>query len=435
MTDAALRGDDQRFNLQQQKTRAKELRQAIARCAPEAVERVRQHHPAARDVMPADVPQRLGKLSDAQLVIARELGLASWPQLKAHVERLERARRDIAGWAPAPDADQPTMHLRCGSDIGEGLAQAGFTGGFVEFSDPYCQGPVPCDGDLVGIRSRFIATAYDTTPEAAAAKLSAQDATLARLAEGAQRIVLWFEHDSYDQLVLARVLAALGAATRPPPLDLICADRFPVTQRFIGLGQLSPAALRSLWETRRPVTAAQLRLGHAVWTALREPAPMALHAIAASGTPELPAMAGALTRHLQELPGTQDGLSLTQRLILAQLQDGPGTVSALFRATQAREPLPFLGDLMFRAVLRDMAQAGVPPVALDGATAGRPWPQQAYRLTDAGAALLAGRSDGMAMRLPERWVGGVRIAADAPGWRWSAGHDRPVRSERRQARD
>ncbi|TXL80433.1 DUF1835 domain-containing protein [Vineibacter terrae] len=391
--------------------------------------------PRATSCRPTCRTQHLGRLSDAQLVIARELGLASWPQLKVHVERLERARRDIAGRAPAPDAGQPTMHLRCGSDIGEGLAQAGFTGRFVEFSDPYCQGPVPRDGDLAAIRSRFIAAAYDTTPEAAAARLAAQDAALSRLAAGTQRIVLWFEHDSYDQLVLARVLAALQAATRPPPLDLICADRFPMTHRYVGLGQLSPAALRSLWETRRPVTAAQLRLGHAVWTALREPAPMALHAVAASGTPELPAMAGALTRHLQELPWTQDGLSLTQRLILAQLQDGPGTVSALFHATQAREPLPFLGDLMFRAILRDMAEAGAPPVALDDATARQPWPQQAYRLTEIGAALLAGRSDGTQLRLPGRWVGGVRIAADAPGWRWSAGQGRPVRSERRQARD
>ncbi|HWE78940.1 MAG TPA: hypothetical protein VG270_10505, partial [Pseudolabrys sp.] len=54
-----------------------------------------------------------------------------------------------------------------------------------------------------------------------------------------------------------------------------------------------------------------------------------------------------LTRHLQELPWTADGLSLTQRLALQALRAGPQTVSALFRATQLdSEPLPFLGDLM-----------------------------------------------------------------------------------------
>jgi hypothetical protein len=51
---------------------------------------------------------------------------------------------------------------------------------------------------------------------------------------------------------------------------------FPVITRFNGLGQLSPAALRSLWDERRLVTPALRGLGAAVWHALREPSPLAL---------------------------------------------------------------------------------------------------------------------------------------------------------------
>ncbi len=58
-------------------------------------------------------------------------------------------------------------------------------------------------------------------------------------------------------------------------------DAYPGLTRFIGLGQLSPPALRTLWRQRRTVGPAQYRLGAAVWDALRDPSPAALHVLAA----------------------------------------------------------------------------------------------------------------------------------------------------------
>ena len=199
--------------------------------------------------------------------------------------------------------------------------------------------------------------------------------------------------------------------------------------RFNGLGQLSPTALRMLWESRAAVTERQLRLGTTVWHAVREPAPSALHAMAASRTPELPLMAPALIRHLQELPWTTDGLGLTQRLALAPLREGPQTISALFRATNfGSEPLPFLGDLMFWAILREMSEAHEPPFTIDAATAGGPWPQHLLRLTSVGEAVLAGKTDWMSLHPPARWVGGVAIGPGMPDWRWSAEREAPVQA-------
>jgi hypothetical protein len=251
---------------------------------------------------------------------------------------------------------------------------------------------------------------------------------LARIGTKYERIVLWFEHDSFDQLILARVLAAFAAFRPLPTTELICIDRFPGISRFIGLGQLSPAELRSLWEDRSAVTASQLRLGRAVWDALRDPSPLALHAIAGRATPALPMMAAALTRHLQELPWTGDGLSLTQRLALVQLSRGKKTLSALFVAAQgAAEPLPFLGDVMFWSILRDMQRVARPPFDVEAGSARRRWPQRVLSLTATGRRLLVGELDWISLSPPERWVGGVRIAAGVPPWRWSAEQGRPVR--------
>ncbi|MDX6415723.1 MAG: hypothetical protein QOG28_343 [Trebonia sp.] len=68
----------ERPDLDQLRRQAKELRDAARRGDPGAIERFAGHHPGA--------PQGTVTLAAAQLVIARELGFASWPQLKAAVQ-------------------------------------------------------------------------------------------------------------------------------------------------------------------------------------------------------------------------------------------------------------------------------------------------------------------------------------------------------------
>lgn len=420
--------DDPRpLDLEGQRQRARDLQRAVLAGEPDALARLRAHHPRAAGLSDESLAAIHLQPDDAQLVIARELGLGSWPALVAHAGRLTEARRTLAGPPTAPDADRPTLHVRCGSDIRDGLRAAGFAGDFLEVSDPVCQGPVPADGDLRAVRARFVAEAYGLPPAEARRRLDAEAEGLASAADGYDRVVLWFEHDSYDQLILARVLAHFAANARPPRLELICIDRFPLVDRFIGLGQLSPVELRSLWSTRTPVLDTQLALGTEVWAALRAPDPSALHAIATAGTPELPTMAGALHRHLQELPWTTDGLALTERLALTALRPEPDTAGRVFGVlTRETEPLPFLGDLMLWAVIAAMNRAERPPFAVDPATALEPWPHRRLVLTYDGHDVLDRRVDWLACRPPERWVGGVAIRRDAESWRWSPDREAPV---------
>jgi putative phosphoribosyl transferase len=72
-------------DLEQYRRQAKDLRKALAAGDAAALERLRQFHPQAALSRPA-------KLADAQLVIAREHGLPSWPAFVAEVD----ARQGIA---------------------------------------------------------------------------------------------------------------------------------------------------------------------------------------------------------------------------------------------------------------------------------------------------------------------------------------------------
>ncbi|MEO9903201.1 DUF1835 domain-containing protein [Nisaea sp.] len=413
-----------RLNLEQQKKRAKELLKAVRDGDADAGGRWELHHPkgAAAD----------RQLADAQLVIARENGFLSWPRMKAHIDTLRIARQRIeAGRPRIPDSSE-MVHIRCGEDIRHSLKVAGFSGAFVEFSDPYCQGPVPrLDRPaFLDKRSEFIVSGYDRSLKDTRDRLEAEYGAVDALGAG-DRATLWFEHDSYDQLILARLLAHFSRLDERPELQMICVGEVPGVQGFVGLGQLQPEVLLWLWENElKPVTEGQLALGVEVWDALTDPDPTELSRIARDGTPALPLMAPALQRHLRELPSVRTGLGLTQELSLSILAGAEGQslpAGRVFQALMTRhEPLPFLGDLMFWHVLKDLADSTEPVITPDPETADLAWPKRVYTLEDTGRRVLAGEADFLTIAGMSRWVGGIEIRPRQRSWRWDEGAETVV---------
>ena len=420
-----------RLQLEQQRKRAKDLLKGVRAGDADAVRRFRQHHPQAASPGAETLPAQLARLSEAQLVVAREFGLPSWPRLRAHVQAMDRAWDRIARGGVAPDRGMATLHIRCGSDIGPTLQAAGFVGDFLAYADPLCQGPVFEAPGWLDRRSAFLAESYGSatgrTRQQEAETLALAEERLQAAAARYQRVVLWFEHDTYDQLILARCLAQF-AETPPARLELISPGRYPGGMRFIGLGQLPPEALRLLWDERELVSAESLRAGREVWTRLRSPDPGPLAELAGAGTPGLPQLARAVRRHCQELPWTRDGLSLTEHLILQLLAEKPRTVGQAFHhLMMEREPLPWLGDLMFSFILQCMRRVDRP--AIEGVFDGDDlsWPKERLTITDLGRAVLAGEVDWLSLHPPARWVGGVHIPGAAPCWRWDEGTAAVVR--------
>ncbi len=320
-----------------------------------------------------------------------------------------------------------TVHVRCGSDIRRGLQQAGIGGRFVEFSDPVCQGPVPADlddADLAAVRARFIAEAYGGGEAGCRRRLEAEMAALDAIGED-DGIVLWFEHDIFDQAVLIRVLDRL--AQRPAlrvRARLICIDRFPGIDRFIGLGQLTPEQLASLLPQAHPVTDSQFILGRRAWWAFRQANPGELWTLVEMGTPDLPLLSGALRRHLMELPGCRDGLALTERLCLRAVAEGATTPGDIFHALREElEPQPFLGDLMLWPILRRLSDALQPALTPFAA-----W-NDALEPTPFGRALLDGGAEWCAANPIDRWLGGIHLTGPTPAWRWDEMANRPMAAD------
>lgn len=399
-----------RIDFEQQQKRAKELLKAAKAGETGALQRMQR----------AGVAQPNLKLAQAQHCLARELRFANWAALKHHCATLESARGKLG---EVLDADCRTMHIRCGHDIQRALFEAGFHGTFNLHINPYHEGPVVHAPDWLERRARFVAADLGPYLELEYSRVL-EDFRLeeTRLADGArnyERVALWFEHDRYDQFVLLRCLAYFAEHGTPPRLELVTTNDFPGSTGFAGLGQLPPEALKLLWDKRRQVTAEQLAFASHAWNLFRAPDPGPLAALVRAGTPLLPDLAGALHRHLQELPSPRDGLGLTHRLLLQILADeGRRTAGSIVGIAMRRDPEPGLGDLGYERILREMEKLPEPLVLRGNGHSVREWFRDEVQLTDLGQAVLAGRVNWLDLPPPERWIGGVRLAPGERTWYW-----------------
>lgn len=379
---------DGRLNLEQQRKRAKEL-----------LPRLKTQDPNAT-------------LSQAQWTIAKQLGFSSWPRLKAHIDAIDFA-------AQHPDftaSDEArTTHWRCGNDIAHSLQLAGFKGRFRMLTDPLCMGPVRDvpDETFRALRSAFISQAFALDHAETARRVDDEYQQLNALA-GADHSVLWCEADAYDQLFLVRTLASLEHA--PRKLELIEVGRIPGVERFIGIGQLAPDVLAWLWPQRRLIDDDAVQLARQVWSAYCDNSPVTLAELAHGNHPSLPFLAPALLRQLQELPSQHNGLSLTEQLSLSYIAEaGPMPFGRVFAELMAkREPLPFLGDMMFHALLRPLIDAEQPLLIETGTD--QPWPRRPLALTALGHAVLKGDAYWLDHASDVRWVGGVCLSPRQPHW-------------------
>jgi hypothetical protein len=310
------------------------------------------------------------------------------------------------------------LHVTNGDSAVLGIEATGVGGDVVPWRDALHEGPLPADAgpaELRAVRARFLAGHGWGDAEAIEAGMRARDERLAEARDTGEPIVLWFEHDLYDQLQLLQILDAVDGAAA---LEAILPDRF--------LGAMAPDELAELWDDRAPVRRDQVALARFAWQAVRAPDPTGIAALLDTHTAALPHLAPALRRLLEELPAVEDGLSRTEREALEALAAGARTPHEVFAATQRAEEAPFLGDTWMWARLHELGQgerrlvqtrAGEPlgpPPPLPGSDA---FAAAELELTDAGRAVLAGAEDRAAIVPLDRWVGGIHVTGPRPAWR------------------
>jgi hypothetical protein len=313
------------------------------------------------------------------------------------------------------------LHVANGHATTSLIEAAGIQGTTSVWCDPLHDGPVPGgigDDELLLVRARELAggdegSLRETTRELRQWRLvmSAHDTY--------DELVLWFEHDLFDQLNLIQLLSWIPTCVpAASEVSLICIGSHPNHPRFKGLGELEPAEIAALLGTRQRVQESQYATAARAWKAFREPTPAALASLLTEDTSALPFLAAALTRFMQEYPWTIDGLSRTSRQFLRLAASGPVSLAALFPRMHDGETAFYATDTMVAGLASELSSCTPRLIDLDVAEADDEHPLRArVTLTAAGRRVLAGQDDAIALLGIDRWMGGVRLQPGAM-WRW-----------------
>ena len=266
--------------------------------------------------------------------------------------------------------------------------------------DIMVEGPAVDDG---GVRAAWLAPRLGVAPEEYERGWREGQALLARAGE-VDEVVLWFEQDLFCAVNLCFIVARLPLTT---PLWLVFP---PLSESRAGLGTLAASELAELFEGRCRLGSDARREAKALWRAYAasDPTGLALTRSSLAFSDE------AIRLHLGRFPSVSNGLNDIESATLRALLPGPQVFGDLFRAVT---PAPArrrhgMGDVQYAALLRELK----PLIALDGDAT--PFSRWRASLTQHGAAVLAGRLDGLAARTLDRWLGGVHLQPGQESWRW-----------------
>lgn len=306
------------------------------------------------------------------------------------------------------------LHITNGESVSGSLRAAGIPGDTLAWTDILHDGPVPGGlplDALSRVRAEFLAgqgwLPFDETWDT----FRRRDSALAR-SSAHDEVVLWFEHDLYDQLQLIQVLDWFASRDRAPV-------RLTAIHAAIHLGEHQPATLAALFPSRTAVTLPQLDTGRRAWQAFTSADPRGLES---GDWTALPHLSTALRRWLEEFPSVENGLGRSRRQILDLLSEQPLTPVELFISQgDLEEGAHYLGDWSFFEYLRELSHPNPAALLHDD---GRPFrPYESLRaplvLTPFGRALAAGRADWIQTHGIHRWLGGVIAGTPGAAWRWS----------------
>ena len=169
----------------------------------------------------------------------------------------------------APASRPSLLHVTNGESAGNTLRQTALGGAVLPWQDALHEGPVPAlpRQELLRARAGFLADCGWGGRPALLSSLERRDRQLLEALRDDLRVVLWFEHDLYDQLQLLDVLALAHTVEAAP--ELIVIGSFPGRPSFAGLGELTASELETLWPSRDRATAAVLEAATNAWAALQ----------------------------------------------------------------------------------------------------------------------------------------------------------------------
>lgn len=320
------------------------------------------------------------------------------------------------------------LHIVNGDSVGDKLKQGNIQGDILVWRELYSFGPVfkrMDEPDHRRTRAQYLEHTLGIPEKEFIETCESQERKLQDFRKY-DEIVLWFEHDLFDQTMLAYLLhwfqeQSLGNTK----LSLLCIGAYPGIELFRGLGQLSTEQLETLSGTWHAIGKEELMLGSKLWEAYTSDQPEKHQHMLEVDSSALPFARDAFEAHLARLPSVNNGLGIIEQTTLEAVAGGTDRPHELFRKVGDQLHTLGMGDLEFWYYLAKMIEGPGSLLAMDGTASfpdfKRAVPQfqdRVLQVTDQGRELLDGKVDYACTGMIDKWVGGVHVHGENPSWRW-----------------
>ncbi|GGH30842.1 sigma-70 family RNA polymerase sigma factor [Paenibacillus segetis] len=370
----------------------------------------------------------------------KEISLVLGVSVPVLKKRIFDARHKLKGALPVADlisvfhhlheGGQRMLHIVNGDSVAERLREGVVDGDILVWREVYPHGPVFVDPAISNhrtVRAQYLEQTLGVPKGDFIQSSEDQEKVLADF-QKYDEVVLWFEHDLFDQSMLCYLLhwfsqQHLGTMK----LSLLCIGEYPGIEVFRGLGQLSAEQLGTLSGTWRTIGAPELELGKALWQAYASQDPMRLQQMLTEDTSALPFAHDAFEAHLSRFPSTYNGLGVVEQTTLEMVHAGINTPHELFRNVGNKLHVLGMGDLEYWYLLQKMSQDPCPLLQMDDLTVRptfneptTPVHNAEVALTELGMAVMNGQEDWVVTKGIDQWYGGVHLLGKSPQWRWDS---------------
>lgn len=309
------------------------------------------------------------------------------------------------------------LHIVNGDAFGDKLRKSSIDGEILVWRESLYEGPIGMrmsDSLLLPIRASYMFQKHGIPEDMFTSTSLHQEKQLDKLSGEVTEIILWFDQDLFDQLMLCYLLMRLSAL-----------HNGSVRLSLIQYDQRIEHQITQLLSSMSPVTEGQLNIAAKVWSAYSASEPLSLAALMEEDLSELSFLKRALEVHLGRYPSMQNGLSSLEQLILEEIERSEVSLYSLFQKVNEKATDYGLGDLQFWGMLEQLRLCDYPLLALSGGNRlpkyGEPLPVQfedwRVRLTDTGRLVLTGKEDHIALNGMDDWIGGVQLSGKEHIWR------------------
>ncbi|OAS88473.1 MULTISPECIES: DUF1835 domain-containing protein [Metabacillus] len=225
-----------------------------------------------------------------------------------------------------------------------------------------------------------------------------------------EEVVLWFEHDRYDQTMLMYILTQLSIQ-KIVNLSMVSVNSYPTISPFYGLGQLNFEQLTKLFNQRVKITSNQVKEAVTGWNAYTSSTLEEVKKWITDEQHELPFLLEMFKRQDRYFPSALTGLNEIELLALNTIAKKTCSFRDLYKSISPSLINDGLSDLHIASLLNELIKGENALLEIDG-----PLPAFEYYHLDPsltispnGENVLKGKANRIDLIGIDWWVGGVHL--------------------------